>query len=267
MHHGAWLRNSCPPRPLWWFAKLLASHFLLLIPLGKKTTGETTSTISSSSPKRSKQKLLQPESNDFKLVFISSDSSKDSDQLNSSLENGPESLVQINNNNNNSEFIHDDMEFEEDELVQNPPDLPPKTRSSNNRNLKNLNLIDRMSMSGTSGTSIRTAATRDRHSPLLRSPRMPKVRNIPVQSSAGNSLAPPSIVDDRSITEMSIHDMQMAMHHDTSTSILSRSLSESDLSEICGNGHIGGATGSGGHSPIYMMAPSDEDDNTGKLLS
>ena len=59
---------------------------------------------------------------------------------------------------------------------------------------------------------------------------------------------------------MSIHDMQMVMHPDTST-ILSRSLSESDLSEI-----IGGATGSDPASPIHMMAPSDEDEtHTGKL--
>ena len=59
---------------------------------------------------------------------------------------------------------------------------------------------------------------------------------------------------------MSIHDMQMVMHPDTST-ILSRSLSESDLSEICG---LGGATGSDPPSPVHMhMAPSDDDDNTG----
>ena len=61
---------------------------------------------------------------------------------------------------------------------------------------------------------------------------------------------------------MSIHDMQMVMHPDTST-ILSRSLSESDLSEICG---LGGATGSDPPSPIHMhMAPSDDDDNTGMV--
>ena len=45
--------------------------------------------------------------------------------------------------------------------------------------------------------------------------------------------------------------------------MLSRSLSESDLSEI-----IGGATGSDPPSPIHMMAPSDEDENhTGEQLS
>ena len=56
---------------------------------------------------------------------------------------------------------------------QSPPSLPPKTRQVplNNKNL-NINHefnrgLDRMSIS-TSGTSIRTAATRDRHSPLLR---------------------------------------------------------------------------------------------------
>ena len=69
---------------------------------------------------------------------------------------------------------------------------------------------------------------------------------------------------DRSITEMSIHDMQMVMHHPDTSTILSRSLSESDLSEICG---LGGATGSDPPSPIHMhMAPSDDDDNTGTVV-
>ena len=89
--------------------------------LGKKSPSSE-----ASSNKRSKQKLLQTESSDFKLVFISSDSSKDSDQLNSSLEGpvtGPES-------NNNNEFIHNaDMEYEDDVLgLQSPPELPPKAR-------------------------------------------------------------------------------------------------------------------------------------------
>ena len=76
------------------------------------------------------------------------------------------------------------------------------------------------------------------------------------------SLPMQCVSSDRSITEMSIHDMQMVMHPDTST-ILSRSLSESDLSEICG---LGGATGSDPPSPIHMhMAPSDDDDNTGMV--
>ena len=62
---------------------------------------------------------------------------------------------------------------------------------------------------------------------------------------------------------MSIHDMQIVMHPDTST-ILSRSLSESDLSEIC---VLGGATGSDPPSPIHMhVAPSDDDDNTGIVV-
>ena len=220
---------------------------------GKKT-GETSSggipssaassTHSSTSqpPKRSKQKLLQPESSDFKLVFISSDSSKDSDQLNSSLEN--------NGNEPGSEFISGEMEFDF------KPPIPPKIRGGDHRGGggKNLNLMDlseKMSISTSDGTSIRTAATRDRHSPVLRSPRIQKIRNIPVQKA-------PSM-DDRSITEMSIHDMQMMMHQDSS--VLSRSLSESDLSEI-----IGGATGSDPPSPIHMMAPSDDEENhTGKL--
>ena len=70
---------------------------------------------------------------------------------------------------------------------------------------KNLNLIqfselnssDRMSTSD--GTSIRTAATRDRHSPILRSPRMPVIRNIPVQQQQQlqNYAQTPSMVDDR----------------------------------------------------------------------
>ena len=238
-------------------------RFKLLISLtsGKKT-GETssgpnsavssTTTTGSSNhltqpPKsRSKQKLLQPESSDFKIVFISSDSSKDSDQLNSSLENANE-----NGGQHSSEFMSGEMEYDF------PPKIPPK--------VKNLNLIspgdfsEKMSISTSDGTSIRTAATRDRHSPLLRSPRIQKVRNIPVQKA-------PSM-DDRSITEMSIHDMQMMMHHNhhhhQDSSVLSRSLSESDLSEI-----IGGATGSDPPSPIHMMAPSDEDENhTGEQLS
>ena len=133
------------------------------------------------------------------------------------------------------------------------PPIPPKVKNNN----KNLNLIqdfsEKMSISTSDGTSIRTAATRDRHSPVLRSPRIQKVRNIPVQKA-------PSM-DDRSITEMSIHDMQMMMHKYQDSSVLSRSLSESDLSEI-----IGGATGSDPASPIHMMAPSDEDEtHTGKL--
>ena len=72
-------------------------------------------------------------------------------------------------------------------------------------------------------------------------------------------------IPDRSITEMSIHDMQMVMHHPDTSTILSRSLSESDLSEICG---LGGATGSDPPSPIHMhMAPSDDDDNTGTVVN
>ena len=63
---------------------------------------------------------------------------------------------------------------------------------------KNLNLIeysDRMSTSD--GTSIRTAATRDRLSPIMRSPRMPVIRNIPVQQHQNNMAQAPSLVDDR----------------------------------------------------------------------
>ena len=90
---------------------------------------------------------------------------------------------------------------------------------------------------------------------FYRSPRIPTVRRIPVQKA-------PSM-DDRSITELSIHDMQMVMMHPDASSFLSRSLSESDLSEI---GPIGGASGSGTQSPVQMMAPSDDDnDSTGKL--
>ena len=70
-------------------------------------------------------------------------------------------------------------------------------------------------------------------------------------------------MDDRSITELSIHDMQMVMMHPDSSSFLSRSLSESDLSEIGPNTTIGGASGSGTQSPVQMMAPSDDDDSTG----
>ena len=124
--------------------------------------------------RQKREKLLQTESNDFKLVFISSgDSSKDSDQLNSSLENGA-----ADTSLPNGEFIGD-MEYE-DELNQHnhhhhhPPALPPKTRQvlfqnkNNNNNLNEFGPLDRMSINSTSGTSIRTAATRDRHSPLLR---------------------------------------------------------------------------------------------------
>ena len=98
-------------------------QFILFIPGKNSTKSDTNST---SNKQRSKQKLLQTESSDFKLVFISSDSSKDSDQLNSSLEGpvtGPES-------NNNNEFIHNaDMEYEEELLgLQSPPELPPKVR-------------------------------------------------------------------------------------------------------------------------------------------
>ena len=60
---------------------------------------------------------------------------------------------------------------------------------------------------------------------------------------------------------MSIHDMQIAMHQDAS--ILSRSLSESDLSEIAG-----GATNSNTVSPVQMLAPSDDENInlTGKTV-
>lgn len=252
------------------------------------TSSNTTNTTNTTTSESIRSKLV-PESNDFKLVFISSDSSKDSDQLNSSLENCPEH----NNNNNNGnachgswphgneeEFIVGDCEMEYDEHFvtiseqnrQNPPNLPPKllkkkVLKNQNQNNKNLNLDhfgDRMSLS-TSGTSIRTAATRDRHSPVLRSPKMPKIRNIPVQKAMS--------MDDRSLTEMSIHDMQMVLMHpipntgggqyQQDSSVLSRSLSESDLSEICG---IGGATGSDPPSPVNMMAPSDDEFDAGMVL-
>ena len=173
--------------------KFLVSSSHLVTPPGqvKTTTGENTSssiqaaiqagaTNSAATKTNSKnslhkrqkrEKLLQTESNDFKLVFISSgDSSKDSDQLNSSLENGA-----ADTSLPNGEFIGD-MEYE-DELNQqhnHPPALPPKTRQvlfqnkNNNNNLNEFGPLDRMSINSTSGTSIRTAATRDRHSPLLR---------------------------------------------------------------------------------------------------
>ena len=133
-----------------------------------------TNSKNSKSNRKQREKLLQTESNDFKLVFISSgDSSKDSDQLNSSLENGA-----ADTSLPNGEFIGD-MEYEDEMNATNAnhhhhsaPALPPKTRQQvlNHNNNKNLNQefgIDRMSIS-TSGTSIRTAATRDRHSPILR---------------------------------------------------------------------------------------------------
>ena len=63
---------------------------------------------------------------------------------------------------------------------------------------------------------------------------------------------------------MSIHDMRMVLTHQDTSTILSRSLSESDLSEICG---IGGTTGSDPPSPVHMMAPSDDDDNAGKNIA
>ena len=51
---------------------------------------------------------LVPDGNDFKLVFISSDSSKESDNLNSSLEgaNSPEAINQTTQNSNNIEKIN-----------------------------------------------------------------------------------------------------------------------------------------------------------------
>ena len=106
-----------------WFKSKILKFFIL----GKKTALTASDSNNSTSKQRSKQKLLQTESSDFKLVFISSDSSKDSDQLNSSLE-GPVSTEPESNNNN--EFIHNaDMEYEEDVLrQQSPPQLPPKVR-------------------------------------------------------------------------------------------------------------------------------------------
>ena len=69
---------------------------------------------------------------------------------------------------------------------------------------KNLNLIEysdgsEYRMSTSDGTSIRTAATRDRLSPIMRSPRMPIIRNIPVQQhqNMGIMAQAPSLVDDR----------------------------------------------------------------------
>ena len=99
------------------------------------TPGENTSSTSSSSTnttlaganssaaknqnnsKRKREKLLQTESNDFKLVFISSgDSSKDSDQLNSSLENAGAADTSLPSAN--GEFIGD-MEYEDELTVTN----------------------------------------------------------------------------------------------------------------------------------------------------
>ena len=60
---------------------------------------------------------MQTESNDFKLVFISSgDSSKDSDQLNSSLENAGAADTSLPSAN--GEFIGD-MEYEDELTVTN----------------------------------------------------------------------------------------------------------------------------------------------------
>ena len=60
---------------------------------------------------------MQTESNDFKLVFISSgDSSKDSDQLNSSLENAGAADTSLPSGN--GEFIGD-MEYEDELTVTN----------------------------------------------------------------------------------------------------------------------------------------------------
>ena len=61
---------------------------------------------------------MQTESNDFKLVFISSgDSSKDSDQLNSSLENAGAADTSLPTSAN-GEFIGD-MEYEDELTVTN----------------------------------------------------------------------------------------------------------------------------------------------------
>ena len=106
-------------------SRLLLSH--LATPAGQvKTTtpGENTSSSNTAgansaaknNSKRKREKLLQTESNDFKLVFISSgDSSKDSDQLNSSLENAGAADTSLPNSAN-GEFIGD-MEYDEDELT------------------------------------------------------------------------------------------------------------------------------------------------------
>ena len=96
------------------------------------TPGENTSSTSSTNTlaganssaaknqnnsKRKREKLLQTESNDFKLVFISSgDSSKDSDQLNSSLENAGAADTSLPSAN--GEFIGD-MEYEDELTVTN----------------------------------------------------------------------------------------------------------------------------------------------------
>ncbi len=148
-----------------------------------KSTSQNGSKQNQNIPDSTRQKLI-PESSDFKLVFISSsDSNKDSDQLNSSLEN-----------NQSGEW---DYEVK-------PPTLPPKqNKQHHGGHNRNLNFPAKMAepfldhMSVSTETTIRTAATRDRLSPNRQSPRIPKIREIPVQKA-------PSTVGKRLFT-FSVH--------------------------------------------------------------
>ena len=83
---------------------------------GANSAAKNSNQNTNSKSRKQREKLLQTESNDFKLVFISSgDSSKDSDQLNSSLENAGAADTSLPNSAN-GEFIGD-MEYDEDELT------------------------------------------------------------------------------------------------------------------------------------------------------
>ena len=199
------------------------------------------------SPFDEKQHKLVPDGNDFKLVFISSDSSKES-ELNSSLEGATSSSDQDQNKNKSHRhqpnptpdheeehkdsgdyFEDEDMEWSHYATSSNsdfmatsspklppkqkkngtvgpplppvpssgedrPPALPPKSKRIHQRQL--LQIEDyfqfdnglapgtRNSLALSSGApsvaTIRTAATKDRNSPVLNSPRIPKVHNIPI---------------------------------------------------------------------------------------
>ena len=122
-----------------------------VLPASSTTTSTTAKEIDSENGKLNELKNKNLTADDFKLVFISSDSSKDNSELNSSSEINPAGPQQDKNNNNNNKISeknlvinnnHEDMEWSDcmaassPKLVKkklpigspSPPKLPPKSK-------------------------------------------------------------------------------------------------------------------------------------------
>lgn len=157
-------------------------------------TNAATDEVVTDQPLDTRHKLVP---DDFKIVFISSDSSKES-ELNSSMEgasSNSENVAVVEKPNKKKlkkikvekseagEYIEEtDMNWSQDHFVaaSSPKiKLPPKTR---HLQFMGDDAPYRIGYSSPSVVStIRTAATRDINSPLRTSPRTPKVHKIPVE--------------------------------------------------------------------------------------